>query len=120
MTDNESELADDLAHPIPSVHVYDAVLTMDGGGAYLGIVIAAPLEASARSLARLNEKLRFYLGSFWSEFGHREWGTPKEGKMKIYVRIHPGSSQEVFERLDAFSAEAHGRSVDVVITRLEP
>jgi hypothetical protein len=93
---------------------------MGGGGASLGIVIAAPLKASTRSLARLNEKLRFYLSSFWSEFGSREWGTPKEGKMKIYVRIDPGSSPEVFQRLDSFSAEARSRGVDVVITRIEP
>jgi hypothetical protein len=120
MTDEESELADDSEHPIPSVHVYDFDLTFDGGGAYLAIAIGAPLDASPRSLARLNEKLRFYLDSFWSEFGRREWGTPKEGKMKIYVHIHPGSSQEVFERLDSFSAEARNRGVDVVITREAP
>ena len=120
MSDAESALVDDPAHPLPSVDVFDAVLTMDGGGAYLGLVIATPLEASVVSLARLNEKLRFYLGSFWSEFGQREWGTPKEGKMKIYVRIHPESSQEIFERLEAFSAEACSRGVDVVITRIEP
>jgi hypothetical protein len=120
VTDKDSDLADDPAHPLPSVDVFDAVLTVGGGGASLGMVIAAPLEASTRSLARLNEKLKFYLDSFWSEFGHREWGTPKEGKMKIYVRIHPGSSQEVFERLESFSAEARSRGVDVVTTRIEP
>lgn len=119
MADTESELADDSKNPIPSVNVYDAVLSIGGGGAYLGIVISTSLDASARSLARLNEKLRFYLDSFWSEFGHREWGTPKEGKMKIYVRIHAGSSQEIFERLDSFGAEARSRGVDVVITRIE-
>jgi hypothetical protein len=120
MIDKDLALADDPAHPIPSVNVFDAALTMGGGGASLGIVIAAPLEANTRSLARLNEKLRFYLNSFWTEFGHREWGTPREGKMKIYVRIHSGSSPEVFERLDSFSAEARSRGVDTVITRIEP
>ena len=120
MTDRELELADDLTHPIPSVHAYDFALTFAGGGARLLITIATPLDSSARSMARLNEKLRFYLDSFWSEFGHREWGTPKEGKMKIYVSIHLGSSQEVFERLDSFCAEAHSRGVDVEIMRGVP
>ena len=120
MTDKGLELADDSTHPIPSVHIYDFVLTLGGGGAYLLITIATPLDASARSLARLNEKLRFYLESFWSEFGRREWGTPKEGKMKIYVNIHPNSSQKAFERLDSFLAEAHDRGVDVVIMKGAP
>lgn len=119
MTDRESELVGDPAHPIPSVDAFDAVLTMGGGGAYLAIVIAAPLDASARSLRRLNEKLKFYLDNFWSEFGHREWGTPKEGKMKIYVNIHPESNKEVFERLDSFRAEAGCRGVDVIITKID-
>jgi hypothetical protein len=120
MTDEESELADDPKHPIPSVQVFDSDLTFDGGGAYLGIAIGTPLDASSRSLARLNEKLRLYLDSFWSELGRQAWGTPKEGKMKIYVHIHPESSQEVFKRLDSFSAEARSRGVDVVITREAP
>jgi hypothetical protein len=120
MTDIQSDLADDDTHPIPSVHVYDFALTFAGGGARLLITIATPLDASARSLARLNEKLRFYIDSFWSEFGQREWGTPKEGKMKIYVNIHPESSRGAFERIDSFSVEAHSRGVDVEIMKWQP
>src|SRR5205823_4459251 len=91
MTDRQRELTDDLMHPIPRVHAYDTVLTLGGGGAYLGMVIAAPLDAGTRSLSRLREKQRFYLDSFYSEFGRKEWGTPKDGKMKIYVSVHPES-----------------------------
>jgi hypothetical protein len=40
--------------------------------------------------------------------------------MKIHVRIHPASSQDVFERLDVFGAEARGRGVEFAITRIEP
>lgn len=121
MTDKEElEFTDDWEHPIPSVYAYDFELTLGGGGAYIGIAIGSPLDASPYSLARLNEKLRFYLDSFWSEFGRQEWGTPKEGKMKIYVHIHPGTSQEVFDRLDSFRAEARARGVDVVVTREAP
>jgi hypothetical protein len=47
MTDTESELVDDSAHSISSVNVYDAVLTMEGDGAYLGIVIAAPVDTNS-------------------------------------------------------------------------
>jgi hypothetical protein len=52
------ELADDSSHPIPRVYAYDTALTFKGGGAYLGIVIATPLDATSRSLMRLREKRR--------------------------------------------------------------
>jgi hypothetical protein len=81
------------------VYAYDADLTFDGGGAYLAIVIAAPLDASTRSIARLQERLRFYLDSFYSEFGQKTWGTPVTGKIKIYVRVHPNSSDQTFQIL---------------------
>jgi hypothetical protein len=102
ITDNHMLFADDPAHPISIVHAYDTVLTLGGGGAYLGIVISAPLDASTRSSARLREKLRFYLDSFHSEFGRNEWGTPRDGKMKIYVSVHPASSEETLNILNAF------------------
>ena len=111
------QFADDLAHPIPCVYAYDTVLTFADGGAYLGIVIAAPLDASIRSLARLREKLSFYLDSFYSAFGRKEWSTPKSGKMKIYVNVHPESSQETFRILDAFDIEASSRGVELVISK---
>lgn len=114
------DLSDDPNHPIPNVHAYDTVLTLGSGGAYLGIVIAAPLDATMRSLCRLREKQKFYLESFYSEFGREQWGTPKEGKMKIYINIHPSSSKEVFDVLGAFCNEARGRGVEVTITREIP
>jgi hypothetical protein len=116
--DRSQELADDLRHPIPRVHAYDTVLTFSGGGAYLGIVIPHPLDASSRSLLRLQEKQRFYLDSFHSEFGRQQWGTPKADKMKIYVSVHPGSSDPVFELLEKFAKAARDRGVYVIITKL--
>lgn len=118
--DTSHELSDDPSHPIPRVHAYDTVLALGDGGAYLGIVIAAPLDATARSLRRLREKQKFYLESFYSEFGRKEWGTPKEGKMRIYINVHPSSSQEVFGTLRAFCGEARSRGVEVVITEETP
>lgn len=116
MTETQpSKFPDDLAHPIPRVYTYDTVLTFAGGGAYLGIVIAAPLDASTRSLARLREKLRFYLDSFQSDFGRKEWGTPKPGKMKIYINVHPQSSEETLQILKTFHPEASARGVELVI-----
>lgn len=111
------QFPDDLAHPIPCVYAYDTVLTFAGGGAYLGIVIAAPLDASIQSLARLRAKLTFYLDGFYSAFGRKQWSTPKSGKMKIYVNVHPESSEQTFRILDAFDAEASSRGVELVISK---
>jgi hypothetical protein len=110
------DLADDETHPIPVVHALDTVLTFAGGGAYIGIVIATPLDGSARSLARLAEKQRFYLESFFSASGKDNWNTPREGKMKIYVDIHADSSLEAFALLHDFSRHAQHRGVEVIIS----
>lgn len=112
----QREPDDDPTHVISRLYAYDTVLTMEGGGAYIGMVIAAPLDASRRSLDRFRKKQRFYLESFFSDYGRREWGTPKEGKMKIYVTIHPESSAEAFEMLKSFDREARSRGVEVIIS----
>lgn len=67
--DASYELADDPGHPIARVFAYDTALTFEGGGAYLGIVIATPLDASSRSLMRLREKEKFYLDSSFPSGG---------------------------------------------------
>jgi hypothetical protein len=113
---DELIVANDDLHPISNVHVFDTVVTFDGGGAYLGMVISAPLDASARSLARFAEKQRFYLESFFSEHGRREWGTPRENKMKIFVEMHPASSAAAFELLKRFEEETNRRGVELRIS----
>jgi hypothetical protein len=119
MAENRLKFPDEPGHPIPCVYTYDTALTFAGGGAYLGIVIATPLGADAQSLARLKEKLSFYLESLYSEFGRQEWGTPVPGKMKIYARVHPNSSEETFKILDIFHAdEAAPRGVQLIITKI--
>jgi hypothetical protein len=116
LSNDDEILKDDALHPIPAVHSYDTVLTFDGGGAYLGIVIATPIDASERSLHRLKEKQRFYLESFYSDYGHEMWNTPKEGKMRIYFKIHPDSSEVVFKLVEGFSEVARSRGVQVVVS----
>lgn len=111
-----TDLRPDEAHPIPDVYTYDNVVTFDGGGAFLGMVISDPLDGSERSLRRFEEKQRFYLESFFSEYGRREWNTPRAGKMRIYVRIHPDSSPAAFELLRKFESEATGRGVEIRIS----
>ena len=113
---NPAMLSVDESHPIVSVHAFDNVITFDGGGAYLGMVIASPLDSSERSMARLVEKQQFYLDSFFSDYGKNEWGTPREGKMVIFVSLHPSSSPAVFEQFRSFEEMARRRGVQVEIS----
>lgn len=114
--DDNPDLEDDSSHSIPRIEVFDTVVTFDGGGAYIGIVIATPMDASQRSLHRLIAKQHFYLESFFSAHGREKWGTPKQGKMRIYVNVHPDSSEAVFEMLNAFQRRAKERGVEVRIS----
>jgi hypothetical protein len=113
----EDDLADDFSHPIRQVHIFDTVLPLQGGGAYIGVVVASPLDDTQRSITRLREKLRFYLENFFTTHGRDVWGTPKAGKMRIYVNIHPDSSTLAFRVLDDFREEALHRGVHVIIRR---
>jgi len=115
-TSDDELFGDDENNPISFVHRYDTVVTFDGGGAYLGIVIAAPLLSDHRSIARLKEKLRFYLESFFSPFGQQTWQTPREGKMKIYIKIHHDSCPEAFAIMQNFKDVAARRGVELVIS----
>jgi hypothetical protein len=110
---NEDSIAIDDSHPIANIHSYDSVVKFEGGGAYLGMVVSSPLDQSPRSLSRFAAKQRFYLESFFSEYGKKEWGTPVECKMKIFIRMHPASSASAFESLESFKREAGRHGVEV-------
>jgi hypothetical protein len=114
---NSDDLADDFSHPIRQIEVFDTVLPLEGGGAYIGIVIATPLDGSRRSILRLTAKLAFYLEGFFSAYGRELWGTPKKGKMRIYINIHPRSSDTAFLVLQEFLETADKRGVEVRIQK---
>lgn len=115
---NELDFRDDESHPIARIYVYDQVVTFDGGGAYLGFVITRPLDSSQYSLARFSEKQRFLLESFFSDYGRTTWGTPRAGKMKIFISLHPDSSPAAFELLRRFEEESKLRGVELRVTLL--
>jgi hypothetical protein len=117
---DDETLGLDPSHPIPHVFAYDVVLTFDGGGAFLGIMIASPLGDDARSRARLNEKLRFYMESFFSDYGKKEWDAPKEGRMKIFVKIHQDSTATSFEVIEEAKVQAARRGIEMIVTKWLP
>jgi hypothetical protein len=92
--------ADDDSHPIPLLNNVDVVLDLEGGASY-GIVVSEPLTNDVRSRARLIRKLENYVRSFKSEEFRRTHGTPRPGKLRIYVRLHAGSDQALFDLLES-------------------
>jgi hypothetical protein len=92
-----NDLDDDDSHPIPRVDAIDFVRTIVGGGAAYGLVIARPLGADKKSRLRLQKKMDGYVEDFFSGESSARQGTPKPGKMWIYVNIHQDSDPLTFE-----------------------
>ena len=115
MSEHDLLFADDDSHPIPRVGVIDVVRTFKGGGAYYGLVIATPLESDERSIARLVKKLEGYVSDFFSAESAAAQGTPKPGKMRIYVNVHPDSDPRVFEILREYEPWIRRNGIKLII-----
>jgi hypothetical protein len=89
----------DDSHPIPSLDVIDVNAIKRSGGADQGIVIATPLDASARSIFRLFTKIDGYLNYIASDEFRSECGRPSAETTSIVVDIHPDSTRDIFELL---------------------
>lgn len=89
----------DNSHPIPSLDVIDINAIKRSAGADQGIVIATPLDASARSVFRLFTKIDGYLNYIASDEFRSECGPPSAETTSIVVHIHPDSSRDIFELL---------------------
>ena len=108
---------DDPDHPIPSLSGLDFVAKKRAGGADLGIVIAAPLNADERSQRRLIDKLELYLRFIASPEFQAEFGTPDPSNTSVVVTIHTGSHPAIFELLDRCQPWAAQNRAALVVER---
>ena len=60
-------------------------------------VAAEPMSVDARSRKRPQRKSQNYIDDFFTEESARLRGTPKKGKMRIYVNVRPDSDPKAFE-----------------------
>lgn len=109
----------DDSHPIPRLDVIDVNAIKRGGGADQVIVVATPLDASPRSVFRLFTKIDGYLGYTASEQFRKESGPPSPATTRIVVRIHPGSSREIFELLATAAPWVRTRNAALVVEELD-
>lgn len=92
---------EDAEHPIPRLDVIDISGVRHDEVVDLVIVIANPLDASPRSVFRLFTKVDGYLNHIASPDFRRDRGPPSAETTRVVVRIHPDSSREIFEVLEA-------------------
>jgi hypothetical protein len=106
---------EDENHPIPRLDVIDVNAVKRDGGADLAIVIASPLDASARSVFRLFTKIDGYLNEIASPGFRDECGPPSPETTRIVVHIHPESSREIFEVLEGAAPWVRTRNASLEI-----
>lgn len=109
---------DDDTHPIPSLSVIDVYVTLVGGGATLGVVIASPLDDSPRSVVRLFQKIEGYLDFVNGEEYRAQCGAPDSSRTMIEVALHPDSSLEIRELLERVAQDCDERGARLVVKEL--
>jgi len=107
--------ADDPEDPIPYVTKIDGVVSTNQGLYYL-LTIATPLDASYRSLHRLEVKCDNYLNDFQSPQTQADLAKRGAGLKHINVYLHPASSAEARRALAACGIKARAQGVDFQIT----
>jgi len=111
----DSEQLEDANHPIPRLDTYDTLVQTERG-AYLGIVIAAPLRDDERSRVRLRRKFEGAFGYFRSADYLARCGTPKPEHCRLYVNIHSGSDPEMLRLVEHYCAVIAAGGVTPVVT----
>jgi hypothetical protein len=110
----DSGPAHDLAHPIPRLDTIDTELQTDRG-AYIGIVIAAPLKHDPQSKARLLRKVALSLSYFESLQFLKRCGEPRPDRCRIYISVHSGTDSKMLEIIDQCGARMLANGITPVI-----
>lgn len=93
-------------------------MTKKGRGSDLGVVVASPLGADARSIFRLARKLDAYMQELNSKEYRDECGEPTPGTTSIIVRLHPDSDPAVADVLRAAAGWAEKRNASLLVKNL--
>jgi hypothetical protein len=117
----------DDTHPIPNLQVIDVHLARTGRGADLGrsgtdlgVVVASPLGADARSVARLFRKLHGYLEEINGARYQEEFGQTTVENTSIVVYVHPGSDPRVWQLLAGLTDWVKKRNATLQIEKIDP
>ena len=112
-------LEDDPEHPVPKVDNLDVQKAKIGGGSDLYLVVASPLGGEERDLHRLMAKLENYLAFLQSPGCIAEAGLATPENTRLIAKIHPESSDYVFELLRRSQPWAANNGATLVVEQLE-
>ena len=101
---------DDASHPIPYVNVLDIRGDRKDGGIDLVIVVAPPLKADERSIRRVVQKMRNYLGFAKLEKGNDEWKP-----VRIIVDINADSDEVALKYLSDCSGWVSDNGAELIV-----
>lgn len=110
---NQLLYQDDESHPIPYLKTLDIEGDRKDGGLDLVIVIASPLGADERSLKRLVQKLRNYLGVVKDELERCE-----EKSIRIIVDINSESDSRALDYLEGCSNWIWENGAELVVRKV--
>lgn len=114
----DSTWADDKDHPIPLIGKLDVLANFPDGRRDLGIVIASPLDESQYSQTRLLNKIQNYVQYLKSPEYESEFGKPAPNLVSLTVKIHPDSSELVFELLGKCASWVNGAGASLLVERI--
>jgi len=107
----------DANHPIPSTDNLDFHAIKKGGGSDLGLIIVSPLQADARSVYRLFQKLDNYLQFIAGDAYRQECGTPSPQSTSIKVSVHPKTDPAVLALLGGLGDWVKARNAGLVVDK---
>ena len=105
---------EDQGHPIPRLDTLDTHLETDQG-AYVGIVIAAPLRDDGISRARLQEKVEVSLSYFQSAEYREKYGAPCRERSRVWISIHRDSDPAMLDLIEHYRAQIEANDMTVVV-----
>lgn len=109
----------DETHPLPNLDVID-VLAKKSTGTDIGVVVARPLGADARSIFRLCRKLDAHLQEVNSRDYQEEFGPTTPQTTSISVHLHRRSDPQVERILLAAAGWARRRHVSLRVDKIKP
>lgn len=110
---------DDESHAIPSPSNLDIHAVKRGGGSDLVIIIATPLQADARSVYRLFQKIDNYLQFIAGDAYKKECGAPSKESTRIIVRAHEETDPAILELLGGVGDWVTTRNASLVVEGLD-
>jgi hypothetical protein len=103
--------------PIQNLANIDIIGERHDGGVDLAIIAAGPLDASAETLAALDQKIRNYLREINSDGFRAKYSTAFPGKVRIIVYCQHAIDMAALGLIEALRTQAQSQGVTLELNR---